>query len=159
MKKFGDIVIKAIVIVIAASLLGIAVNVVSPKGIPWIYVPKTKIVVDNIEIPIITEARAREYLDDGETIFLDTREAEDYSESHIKGAISFPEPEKEDQYTRFESRLPRDARIILYCNGPECHMAENVAIFLAKLGYTGLMVMTAGMEGWESAGYPIATGR
>ena len=151
--------ITATIIVIAASLLGLGVNFVSPNGIPWIYVPKTKLMVDDVEVSIITEAKAREYLDDGETIFLDTREAEDYAENHIKGAISFPDPEKEDLYTRLESQLPLKARIVLYCSGPECEMAENVAAFLAKMGYTGLMIMAAGMEGWESAGYPVVVGR
>jgi rhodanese-related sulfurtransferase len=159
MRQFGNIVMKAVGIVIASSLLGIGVNFVSPNGIPWIYAPKTKIVVDDVEIPIVSGAKAREYLRDGNTIFLDTREAEEYVDGHIKGALSFPDPEKEDYYTRLEARLPRKARIVLYCSGPECHMAENVAVFLAKMGYTGLMVMSAGMEGWESAGYPVATGR
>ena len=159
MKEFSNTVMKAIGIVIVSSLLGIGINFVSPNGIPWIYIPKTKIVVDDVEIPIITEAKAREHLNDGDTIFLDTREAEEYAEGHVKGALSFPDPEKEDYYKRLESRLPRETRIILYCTGPDCHMAENVAVFLAKLGYTGLMIMSAGLEGWESAGYPVATGR
>lgn len=159
MREFGAIFIRAVLIAVAASLLGLGVNLVSPKGVPWIYVRPDKIEVDGVTIPIISEEKALGFLDDGQTIFLDTRNSEDYAESHIKGAISLPDTKKEERFPVVESLLPKDERIILYCTGPECHMAENVAVFLAKLGFQNLMLMPGGIEGWEKAGHPLESGQ
>ena len=159
MREFGAIFVRAVLIVVGASVLGLGVNLVSPKGVPWIYVRPDIIEVDGVTIPIISEEKALGFLDDGETIFLDTRNAKDYAESHIRGAVSLPEPKKEERFPTVEPVLPKDSRIVLYCTGPECQMAEKVAAFLAKLGFENLMLMPGGIEGWGKAGHPIERGQ
>jgi rhodanese-related sulfurtransferase len=38
--------------------------------------------------------------------------------------------------------MPEDSRLILYCYGPQCDMAEEVAKFLVQLGYKKMMIMS-----------------
>ena len=47
------------------------------------------------------------------------------------------------------------ARLIVYCYGPECDMAEKVAAFLIDLGYPNIAIMQEGYLEWEKRGFPI----
>jgi rhodanese-related sulfurtransferase len=155
MKEYLGIAIRALVITAAASLIGLAVNLVSPKGISLLYAPPKEVLVAGVKIPLIDEIKAYEYYKSGEALFLDARKEDDFADGHVKGAIFFPEPEKEERYAQNQALMPEEAVIILYCSGPECDMAEKTAEFLTQLGYKKLMIMSAGFPGWKGAGYPI----
>lgn len=156
MKTYVGIVLRALAIVVIASAIGLGVNTVSPNRIPWVYSPPKEVVVGDHRIPLIDEQRAFELFAEGDAIFLDTREHADFAESHVEGALSLPEPEKQERFVAVAPLLRQDAPIVLYCTGPECEMAEHVAVFLAQLGYSNLMIMSSGMPGWKEAGYPVA---
>jgi rhodanese-related sulfurtransferase len=158
MTKWLAIVLRALVIVIAAAALGVIVNLVSPSGISLLYTPPKEVVHSGVKIPIIDEKEARQSLDDGHTIFLDARDEEDFEDSHIKGALSMPSAQKEERFPLLEPMIPKEGGIIVYCTNPECHMAEQVAGFLAQLGYENLKIMAPGIEGWTKAGYAVQSG-
>jgi len=155
MTDYAGILLRAVIIVVFASLVGLAVNLFSPKGIPWIYAVPLEVTVAGVKIPFIDEKKARELYDDGETVFLDTREEENYADGHIKGAHSLPAHEKEERFPAIQPLLTEEARIILYCSGPDCEMAETVAQLLVPLGYKNLMIMNRGFPAWKNAGYPV----
>ncbi len=63
------------------------------------------------EVPRISVEDARQRLDNGETVFVDVRGADQYAVAHIAGAISVP-------LDALESRsrdLAKDSEIITYC--------------------------------------------
>jgi len=155
MKGYLSIALRSVVIVVVASLIGLGVNLVSPKAIPWIYARSVELVVDGNTIPLISEANAFEFFADVETVFVDTRDEEDYSRAHIKGAISLPAPSKEQRFESVQPFLPEESRVILYCSGPDCEMAQQVAHFLVPLGYRNVVIMEAGFTAWEKANYPV----
>jgi rhodanese-related sulfurtransferase len=155
MKGYLSIGLRALIIVAVASSVGLGVNLVSPKAIPWIYERPTELAVEGKKIPLISEAKAFEYFDDVDTVFVDTRDEEDYSKAHVKGAISLPASSKETRFEAVQPFLPEEARVILYCSGPDCEMARQVAQFLAPLGYKNIMIMEAGYPAWEKANYPV----
>lgn len=155
MKEYLGIALRAAAITVIAAGVGLSVNLVSPRPIPWIYHPRTEAVVGDVRIPFIDEKKARELFDDPATVIVDARSEEDFRDGHIRGAISLPEPELETRFPDVEPFLPSDARIILYCSGPDCDMAEKTAMFLAKLGRSNLMIMTSGYAAWKAAGYPV----
>ncbi|MEW6114787.1 MAG: rhodanese-like domain-containing protein [Thermodesulfobacteriota bacterium] len=158
MTKWSAVLLRAIVIVVAAAVLGVIVNLVSPSGIPFLYAPPKEVVHSGVKIPVIDEKEARQSLDDGNTIFLDARDEDDFEDSHIKGALSMPSAQKEERYPLLEPVLPKEGVIIVYCTNLDCHMAEQVAAFLAQLGFENLRIMTSGIEGWTKAGYPVQSG-
>jgi rhodanese-related sulfurtransferase len=52
--------------------------------------------------------------------------------------------------------LPADraATVVFYCSGPLCRKAPNAARRARQLGWTNVLVMSAGISGWTSASMP-----
>lgn len=157
MKPFIGIAIRALGLLLVWSSIGLAINAVSPKGIPWVYEPPKEIDLSGVKVPLWDEKQAFKYLDDPGTTFVDTRKPEDYGEGHVKGAVSLPRADKEDRFPLVQPLLPEENRLILYCYGPECEDAERVAGFLAQLGYKNMAIMSPGFPQWKKAGYPMAS--
>ena len=157
MKHFAGIAARALVLLVILSSIGLALNVVSSKSIPWIYEPPAELEISGIKVPLWDEKKAFTYLDDPATTFVDTRKAEDYGEGHVKGALSLPRGEQEDRFPLVQPLLPEENRVILYCYGPECEDAERVAGFLVQLGYKDLAIMSPGFPQWKKAGYPVSS--
>jgi len=153
--------IRAIIILAAASCIGIGLNLASSKPLPLIYEHPKELILEGVKIPLIDEKEARKRLDDPNTVFIDTRDKDDYSDGHVKSALFYPAHEKEELFPSVEPLLSKDSQLILYCHGPECEMAEEVAGFLIQLryknmvNYKNLAIMTAGFPAWKKAGYPV----
>ena len=114
MKEYILILLRAALILVCASLVGLGVNLISPKSLPWEYVPPKEVDVRGVKVPLIDEQAAFGFFGSEETVFVDTRKKEDYSERHVKGAIFITPEEKEDQFPMVQPLLPEDARVILY---------------------------------------------
>jgi rhodanese-related sulfurtransferase len=155
MKKYLGILFRAFLIAVAALLVGLGTNLVSSKPVPWMYVPPHEMEISGLKVPLIGAKAARKLMDEEGTIFLDTRHKDDYDKKHVRGAISLSPDDKEEQFVAVQQLLPEDARLILYCYGPQCEMAEEVARFLAQLDYKKMIIMNAGFRAWEQAGYPV----
>jgi len=155
MREFVGIILRSVAIAILFSSIGLSTNFISPKGIPLIYVPPKTIKISELEVPLLDENAAYRYYGMPNTIFVDTRHEDDYKEKHVKGALLLCADNVEESFPEVQPFLPEDGRLVLYCYGPECDMAERVAYFLSKLGYKNLSIMTAGFRAWESSGFPV----
>ena len=155
MKELGVIVSRAFLIVIFWAAIGFGVNALRTTGLSWIYVPPEELLIEGLKVKLVDEKEAARFLNDPETIFVDTRHEQDYRERHVKSAVFLPEENVEERFLTVQGLMPEDGRYILYCYGPECDMAEKVAWFLAKNGYQNMMIMAAGFRAWEKAGYPV----
>jgi rhodanese-related sulfurtransferase len=146
--------VRALVILVASSSIGIALNAASSRPLPWIHAVAKELDLQGVKVPLIDEKQARQFFGNAETVFVDTRKEDDYAKGHVKGAVLFPSHEKEERFAVVQPLLPEEARLILYCYGPQCEMAEELAHFLAQLGYKNVMIMSPGYSAWEKAGYP-----
>ena len=155
MKQLLGIILRSLLIVLLGAAIGLGVNAVRPTGLPWVYVPKKELTIAGVKVPLVSEKEAARFLNDPETVFVDTRKEEDYREKHVRSAIFLPPDDIDERFMMVQGLMPEDSRIILYCYGPECEMAEKVVQFLAKNGYKKMMIMTAGFRAWEEAGYPV----
>jgi rhodanese-related sulfurtransferase len=147
-------IIQALLIAVAWGAIGAGTNFFSAKPIPWVYEPPTSLELAGVKVPLIDEKRARELWENSETVFVDSRNQADYSESRVKGSVFLP-PDDQERFVSVEPLLPQESMIVLYCYGPECDMAERVALFLVQLGYRNLAIMSSGFAAWEQAGYPV----
>lgn len=113
---------------------------------------------------VVDAPRAKALLESGAAVF-DVRVANEYAESHIKGATSIPYKEKSAKATSFNaaedswdiSKLPVDkmASIVFYCNGPECWKSYKSSVLAIKAGYKKIYWFRNGIPQWKSSGFSV----
>lgn len=157
MKAFVTLLAKSFAVAAVLISIGLIVNLVADNPVPLIYHPPQTIELFGVKVPLIDEKAAFKFFNEPETIFIDSRKYHDYARSHVKGAIYLSPDRVESKFQLLEGMLSQDSKIILYCYGPECDLAEKVAAFLAQFGYKQMMIMTAGFPKWEKADYPVET--
>ena len=117
--------------------------------------PPKKVALAGVTVQLIDEKEAAKFLDDPATVFVDSRKCPDYAKSHVKGAVCLPPDDVEQRFPSVEPLIPSESRVILYCYGPECDMAEKVGEFLAQMGYKNMLIMSSGFPAWLKAKYPV----
>jgi rhodanese-related sulfurtransferase len=84
-------------------------------------------------------------------ILVDVRTQREWQhEGHIEGAVLIP---VDGLQARAASELPRDAEIIVYCQGGT--RSRAAARFLAQAGYTQVADLSGGLEGWQRNRLPV----
>jgi len=155
MKAFLGVFIRALLIGITFASVGLMANFASDDPVPWVYTPPREIILAGVAVQLIDERQAASFRDDPDTVFVDTRGCLDYAKSHVSGAVCLPPEDVEQRFPAVEPLIPPGSRVILYCYGPECDMAERVGLFLAQLGYRNMMIMSSGFNEWEKAKFPV----
>lgn len=81
---------------------------------------------------------------------LDCNEEENFEWAHVPGAqlVAY------DQITPAVLPADRSATVVFYCYSPECPAAGMAAQSAVKLGHTHVLLMLAGIVGWQDAGLP-----
>jgi rhodanese-related sulfurtransferase len=148
-------VIRALLIAMVFASIGVVANRASDDPVPWVYAPPSAVVLAGVTVQLIDEREAAKFLDDPGTVFVDSRTCPDYAKSHVRGAVCLPPEDVEHRFPAVEPLIPSESRVILYCYGPECDMAEKVGEFLAQMGYRNLLIMSSGFPAWVKAKFPI----
>jgi len=107
---------------------------------------------------VVTSEETKAMLDRHEPglVVIDARSPGEFQEVHIKGAINIPWTLLEKDSTLLN--MPKDAKLLFYCNGFKCGKSPKAARLAASLGYTNLHVMSEGMPVWEEKGFAIYAG-
>lgn len=90
--------------------------------------------------------------EDRDLVLVDVRDAADYREGHIKGAISMPVEEIDRRY----KEIPSNKEIVTYCYSQTCHLSTQAALKLVKHGIAA-RELNVGWKEWVNAGYPISS--
>lgn len=119
---------------------------------------------DNLKGATVVDAAKAKSLSDSGVVVIDSRVANEYVESRIKGAISIPYKEKSAKSVDFDasqdsfdlSKLPanKDAGILIYCNGAECWKSYKASTAAIKAGYKTVYWFRLGIPEWKAKGYP-----
>jgi len=89
-------------------------------------------------------------LSPGAATVIDVREASEWEQGHLPGAVHISKSYVEQQV---EAAVPdKDSEVILYCAGGVRSLFA--AQTLEQLGYTNVASMKSGFQGWKSAGLP-----
>ena len=75
-------------------------------------------------------------IEQGQAVLLDTRPESEYRAGHLPGAISVPA----DRVDEHIGKLPEDKRLVAYCRGPYCTMADEAVEDLCRRGYDAVRV-------------------
>ncbi len=112
---------------------------------------------------VVDAAKAKSLMDSG-VMVIDARVANEYAESHIKGAINVPYKEKSAKAVDFDvsqdsidlSKFPanKNTSILIYCNGTECWKSYKASTAAIKAGYKTVYWFRLGIPEWKAKGYP-----
>jgi rhodanese-related sulfurtransferase len=119
---------------------------------------------DSLKGATLVDAVKAKSLSDSGVMVIDSRVANEYAESHIKGAISVPYKEKSTKSADFDasqdsfdlSKLPanKSTAILIYCNGAECWKSYKASTAAIKAGYKTVYWFRLGIPAWKAKGYP-----
>lgn len=139
---------------ICALALGVAANTACAANTPMTLAGAT----------MVTAEQAKKLADGGVPV-IDARVANEYAESHIKGAKNVPYKEKSGKDVKFDpkedsfdlAKLPADkgAALIFYCNGAECWKGYKAAKTAVDAGYQKVQWLRGGIPEWKAKGYPV----
>ena len=92
---------------------------------------------------------------DPAVVVLDVREADEYEQGALAGAVHIPRGFLESQ---IENRVPdHDARVVVYCAGG--NRSAFAAKTLGELGYSDVVSMAGGFNRWKNEGRPWSAPR
>ncbi len=167
---------EVIIILIISTIAGFTANALSPKGIGLVGDYSERFAIDSasaktgdkpaqkqrtkegfIKPMNITVDDAKKLFDEG-MLFIDGRDAIEYSQGHIKGAINIPYKEflalsPEQKAARMKD-IPKDRRIVSYCGGGDCEISIDNAYEFARIGYEDVSIYLGGLLEWKAKGYP-----
>ncbi len=119
------------------------------------------------ETPLVGVGEVAEATDDEKTVIVDTREAWEFEEGHIPGAIRLDWRELVDDETRglkpraemeeilTELGIVPEKRILLYCN--TARRISHTYFVLRHLGYPTLAFYEGSLTEWKAADRPVET--
>lgn len=102
------------------------------------------------EVDLINAPKAIQEAD----VVLDVREAEEFANGHIPGAIHISRGLLEFKLSSDSSLNDRDLKIILYCK--TSGRAALAAKSLHDMGYIHVQSIAGGFDAWVAQGNPIA---
>src|ERR1700753_2858200 len=103
----------------------------------------------------VDAATLRAWITDGkELAILDAREEGEFGTAHLFWAVPCPLSRRE---IRARALLPRVATRIV-CVDDGRGLAEQLAAYLASLGYNNVAVLHGGIKAWADAGYVLFSG-
>jgi rhodanese-related sulfurtransferase len=156
---------QALVLVIVSAVIGGALNLIRHDRVPWIPKSSTRrIQVVNptdeeaigqpldstpyLPKAILTDA-VEKLLEKG-AVIIDCRLPEFYAEGHIPGAINIPF-ESGNLLMLALSAIPKDAQVIIYCDGVGCDLSTDLATYMIMEGYREVYDYQGGWEEWSAS--------
>jgi rhodanese-related sulfurtransferase len=115
--------------------------------------------VPDLDQPIeVKLAYAKRFFDAGGALFVDAREAAEYAEGHIAGALSVPFDDAVKNPALLNPFKQAGKPLILYCSGGDCELSKDLAKNMLADGIRKVLVFTDGLPAWKAAGYPMDAG-
>jgi rhodanese-related sulfurtransferase len=147
---------QALLLLLAAAVLGLAANRLNPHGVA-IGMTDSPPAIGGVawddgeatDSPrMITLAQLRELSRRQPPLLIDARSHQEYLAGHLPGAISLPFEEWLAQIDRVRS-LPRERWLVLYCDGGSCELSHHLAQELLTQGFRKVAVYAGGIEEWQ----------
>jgi rhodanese-related sulfurtransferase len=87
----------------------------------------------------------------GPLLWVDARPAPAFAAAHVPDAVNLTERDWEDRLGDFMAKWRPGVRIVIYCDGAQCHASEGVAKRLKQeLQIEEIFVLTGGWEAWQA---------
>jgi len=146
-------VLTQVALLVALSLAaGAVANVARHQPLPWVEDWRAKKLSEFGTDGVVSQDEARQIFEAGVALFVDAREAEYFAEGHIPGAVNVPFSPVDPALDGMIAKLPRDRRLVVYCEGVHCPLAEELGEYLRDAGVLNFVIFPEGIEGWRAAG-------
>jgi rhodanese-related sulfurtransferase len=135
----------------AATVLALLVNAFSPVGLSV----TRALTLRELDARYITAEETKTRHEAGQSIFLDARRAELFERGHVAGAQSLPTDEFDNRIVDMASWMPKEAEIVIYCDGKSCGLGRQLADKLGAMGYTRIVIFRDGWKAWKERAWPV----
>jgi len=152
--------LDAVVLLFLASLIGVGVNrkILTNAWSGKAIVSAPAVAIQGaIPLPLGL-MQVKEMFDSNEAVIIDSRDRKTFSAGHIKGARSIPLDEAMKLLPEFSGRVPKNAMLIIYCNGYACEDSVELGKKFIAEGYAAVYYFDGGFPAWRDANYPVAVG-
>ncbi len=105
-------------------------------------------------IRLINSSEAKDFFNQNNAIFIDARDAWEYSDSHILNSINIPEYNFNPNNPILIA-LNKESIYITYCSATDCDLSRRLATKLKTIGFKNVFVYSEGFEKWIELRYPI----
>jgi rhodanese-related sulfurtransferase len=102
----------------------------------------------------VSAGEVKAQFDRGDVTLIDVREADQFADSHIPGALQIPLARIEGEIPY----LPKGKPIVTYCTCPAEESSGEAVQILRNGGITGAAALQGGLAAWRKAGYPVESG-
>jgi rhodanese-related sulfurtransferase len=103
-------------------------------------------------------ATFKKLYDAGAALVIDAREAEEYTDGHIAGAMTLPYNDAMAEPDKVKKLDPAGKPIVVYCSGGDCELSMDLAKLLVENGKRKVLVYEGGFPEWSGAGYAVTKG-
>lgn len=90
--------------------------------------------------------------------FIDARAQDFYEMGHIQGALNLPWEDFDNRFAAVMTDIPRDAAVIVYCDGETCNLSKDLTLALSANGFLHVQVLVNGWSLWQASGMPVEEG-
>ena len=139
-----------VIAIAAAAWFFKASTTESPTALQAATIPERHFNVREVDVHA-----AKALLDQG-AIFIDVRARDAFLTHHVAGALLIPLAELRTAIPK-EVAAAKDKPIVIYCGDGARSGPEGTAI-LNDAGYANAVNLQGGMQGWDRAGMPAASG-
>jgi rhodanese-related sulfurtransferase len=144
-------------ILMVSGAVGFFVNMIRSNGIPVIGDWSTEGRMTDVDGSslVIKISEAKENFNLKQAVFLDARDKEFFDQGHIKGAKNLPWYSVDDHFIDIVDGMSNDTLIITYCDGENCDLSHELALFLKEMGFFNVKVLVNGWTVWQEMNLPV----
>jgi rhodanese-related sulfurtransferase len=141
---------EILILLVLATLLGFGYSYVTKHG----FFSQTPVTTEQPNLKVVSLQDAKAAFDAHTATFIDARHEFEYTEGHIRGAISIPLNHL-DEHAYLIDRLKKETRLIVYCDGVACNSSIELATKLLEHGFFHVELFYGGWQEWTDARFPI----
>lgn len=143
--------ISAPAVIVAAGVMAVIWHLVSDDGYVRNQVAVRTVIQQHRPsfLPKLGIPELEAALQDPKVAIVDARFPRDFAAGHIPGAINVPVYTTQVERRKLLGDLPRDARVIVYCQSESCRFDESLGSALVAEGIENVSLFSGGWAQWS----------
>ncbi len=147
-------------LLVLSILLALSINQLRPDPLPLMgdWSVKSRLTPPDGDRLDISFEEAEKLFMEKSALFIDARSMDEYVKGHILGARSLSWHDVDQRFIEVTKDISPDTLIITYCDGINCELSWDLALFLMDMGFNNVRVLLDGWAEWTNGHLPVETG-